>query len=78
MERADFIHYRVKPEAVNENIREFSALSLEEQRRFLIEVLDKNQLYVNYSEIEDENYRISGEDQRLNRQFYGDEAGLEV
>ena len=51
---------------------EYSVLSLEEQRRFLIEVLDKNQLYVNYSEIEDENHRISEEDKKLNRQFYGD------
>lgn len=72
MEHSDFIRYQVKPEDINKNIREFSALSLEEQRQFLIEVLDKNQLYVNYSEIEDENHRISEEDRRLNRQFYGD------
>ncbi len=72
MERSDFIRYQTRPEAVNENIQEYSVLSLEEQRQFLIEVLDKNQLYVNYSEIEDENHRISVEDQRLNRQFYGD------
>jgi len=32
--------------------------------------LDKNQLYVNYSEIEDETYQISDEDKRLNRNFY--------
>ena len=78
MERTDVIHYQTRPEDINENIHEFSVLSLEEQRQFLIEVLDKNQLYVNYSEIDDDNHRISGEDRRLNRQFYGDEAGLEV
>ena len=39
--------------------------------QFLIAVLDKNQLYVNYSEIDDVDYQISNEDKELNRQFYG-------
>ncbi|TXK93129.1 type III restriction endonuclease subunit M, partial [Methylococcaceae bacterium HT1] len=62
----------IKPETINENIHEFEALSLEEQKQFLISVLDKNQLYVNYSEIEDKDYQISDEDKKLNKQFYGE------
>ena len=38
--------------------------------QYLIEVLDKNQLYVNLSEIEDESYRISNEEIELNYSFY--------
>ena len=72
MEKSDFISYQVKPEGINKEIHEFEALSLEEQKQFLIEVLDKNQLYVNYADIEDENYQISNEDKALNKQFYGD------
>jgi adenine-specific DNA-methyltransferase len=36
----------------------------------LLESLDKNHLYVNYSEIEDEEYGVNEEDRRLNREFY--------
>jgi len=39
-------------------------------KQYLVEVLDKNQLYVNYSEIEDESYGVSEADKKLNHQFY--------
>ncbi len=71
IENADFISYKIKPEVINKNIHEFAALSVAEQKQFLIAVLDKNQLYVNYSEIDDVDYQISDEDKALNRQFYG-------
>ncbi|TXL02168.1 hypothetical protein BMR07_18360 [Methylococcaceae bacterium CS1] len=72
IEKTDFISYKIKPETINENIHEFEALTIEEQKQLLIAVLDKNQLYVNYSEIEDEDYKISDEDKKLNKQFYGE------
>lgn len=67
-----FISYKVDPKAINENISDFEKLSLDEQKRFLIEVLDKNQLYVNYSEIDDKEYGVSDTDKKLNRKFYGE------
>ena len=45
---------------------------LENQKTLLSELLDKNQLYVNLSEIEDEDVGVSEEDKTLNRAFYGD------
>ena len=72
MENTDFISYKIKPETINQNIHEFEALSLAEQKRFLIAVLDKNQLYVNYSEIDDADYQIPEADKKLNKQFYGE------
>ena len=72
IEKSDFISHKTKPESINKNIKEFEALSLEEQKQFLIAVLDKNQLYVNYSEIDDKDYKISKEDKKLNKQFYGE------
>ena len=35
-----------------------------------MELLNKNQLYVNLSEMEDEDFGVSAEDKTLNRQFY--------
>jgi len=55
---------------VDENARDFIDLSIADQKRFLLECLDKNHLYVNYSEIDDEEYGVSEEDKKLNRQFY--------
>ena len=70
MQNHAFLSYKIDPGDFNEEKEAFNELSLEEQKQFLIEVLDKNQLYVNYSEIEDEDYGISEEEQRLNHEFY--------
>ncbi len=72
IENTDFISYQIKPELINANIHEFESLSIEEQKQFLCAVLDKNQLYVNYSEIDDADYQISAEDKKLNKKFYGE------
>ena len=73
MQDKAFISYKIDPKTINANISEFESLSLDEQKRFLIELLDKNQLYVNHSEIDDEDYRVTDTDKRLNRQFYNKE-----
>ncbi len=51
-------------------------LSFEEQKKTLIKIIDKNQLYYNYSEIDDKNVRdlISDTDYSFNKNFY-DEGG---
>ncbi len=59
----DYAHF-------DEHAEEFAQLSLAEQKRFLLEILDKNQLYVSLSEIDDSDYKVSEEDKRLNRMFY--------
>ena len=60
-----------KDDTGKESAKEFDELNVEEQKRFLIETLDKNALYVNLSEMDDKSYGVSEEDKRLNRQFYG-------
>jgi adenine-specific DNA-methyltransferase len=72
IKRNAFLSYRVDIKEFEDNIEDFKNLSIENQKRFLLEVLDKNQLYLNYSEIEDEEYDVSEEDKKLNRKFYGD------
>jgi len=65
------LSYKVDPKTFDKNIQSFDELTLEDQKRFLIEVIDKNQLYVNYSEIDDEANGISELDKKYNKQFYG-------
>jgi DNA methylase N-4/N-6 domain protein len=45
---------------------------LAEQKQLLLELIDNNNLYVNYSDVEDIQYSVSEEDKQLNRSFYGD------
>ena len=49
----------------------FSELELHEQKQLLIEILDKNQLYVNASDMDDCDLNISESDKAFTRSFYG-------
>jgi len=70
MKKQSFLSYRIDPKDIDRNVEEFKDLSIKDQKKFLMELLDKNDLYVNYSEIEDKQYNISEEDVQLNRKFY--------
>ena len=50
----------------------FKDLSLDEQKRLLMELLDKNQLYVNVSEMDDATLDISENDKTFTKSFYGE------
>ena len=70
-----FLNYYVNPETPADAVEVFKAIGhtengLDKQKKLLAELLDKNQLYVHLSEIEDENFRISQEDKAINREFY--------
>lgn len=58
-----------------ENDAERKALPFEEQKKLLIKMLDKNQLYYNEANIDDVDVRdlISDNDYRFNKSFYGKE-----
>lgn len=71
MKKTAFLSYKVKPEEIDATKKDFESLSFEDQQKFLISTLDKNMLYVPYSEIEDKTYKISKEDIVLNKKFYG-------
>jgi adenine-specific DNA-methyltransferase len=67
-----FISSKVNPKDIDANADDFYALSIDDQKRFLMELLDKNLLYVNYCDIDDEEYAISDEDKAFTRSFYGE------
>ncbi|SCC12725.1 adenine-specific DNA-methyltransferase [Gilliamella bombicola] len=49
----------------------FKDLTFDEQKRLLIELLDKNQLYVNADDMNDTNLKVSEQDKAFIRSFYG-------
>ncbi|WP_164509436.1 site-specific DNA-methyltransferase [Companilactobacillus jidongensis] len=59
-----------------ENDAERKALPFDEQKKLLIKMLDKNQLYYNEANIDDADVRdlISDSDYRFNKSFYGKES----
>lgn len=69
--KSSFLSYRVDPKKLKKS--EFEKLSIAEQKQVLLELVDNNNLYVNYSEIDDSDYGISLEEKKLNRDFYGEE-----
>lgn len=70
MKSKGFLNYNVDIKKQEESIEEFKNLSLDQQKSILIELLDKNQLYVNLSEINDKDFDITKEDKTLNNLFY--------
>ena len=70
MKEKAFLSYKVDIKTIDKHAQDFDNLSIEDQKRFLLECIDKNHLYVNYSEIDDEEYEVSEEDKKLNREFY--------
>jgi adenine-specific DNA-methyltransferase len=77
MSEDSFLNWYINPKVPAEAIKDFEVIGqgengLEKQKRLLAELLDKNQLYVNLSEIDDTQFNVSKEDKALNRAFYGE------
>lgn len=67
-----FISYKVNPKDIDTASEDFTALSLDDKKRLLMELLDKNQLYINYCDMEDETFAVSEEDKAFTKSFYGE------
>lgn len=63
----------VLPSDLKESIEDFNSLSLENQKNLVLELLDKNKLYINLSDLEDNTFNISEEDKVFTKSFYGKE-----
>ncbi|MGX9364005.1 DNA methyltransferase [Mycoplasma sp. 527] len=65
----DIIPYLSKAE-IESSLSTFDSLSLDEKKARLISIINKNKLYINYSQIDDESYGISEADKQFNKSFY--------
>lgn len=70
MKKEAFFRYEV--DLSKFDVKEFAKLEIADQKQVLLECLDKNHLYVNYSDINDATYKVSTEDKKLNKLFYGE------
>lgn len=78
MAGGSFLNWYVNPKMPEEAVNNFIAIGkepngFEKQKRLLAELLDKNQLYVNLSEMDDVQFKVSEEDKALNKAFYGED-----
>ena len=72
-----FLNHYVNPETPEDAVEDFKAIGhtengLNKQKKLLAELLDKNQLYVHLSEIDDEDFNVNEDDKTLNCKFYGE------
>lgn len=67
---------RIVPYITREELQkadeDFASMELEDQKKALISIVDKNKLYVNYSDMDDENFAISKEDKAFTKSFYAE------
>jgi adenine-specific DNA-methyltransferase len=70
MKEKSFLNYNVDIQKQEAHLKEFKALTLTEQKQHLCELLDKNQLYVNRSALEDEAFACSEEEKNVTTDFY--------
>lgn len=65
-----FISSKVNLRDIDDAAEDFAALSLTDKKRFLMELLDKNLLYVNLCDLDDEEFGISDADKAFTKSFY--------
>jgi len=70
MKAKSFLNYNVDIKKQDEYLEEFKTLTLGEQKQHLCELLDKNQLYVNLSSLNDTDFACTEEEKRVTQDFY--------
>ncbi len=66
------INYKIDSEVLSNplNKKAFEELTIEDKKQVLIDLIEKNQLYVNYSDIEDESLDICDNDKIFSKSMY--------
>ena len=62
----------VLPDSLADHRDAFLALDLEDQKRAVIEMINKNRLYIAYADRDDETYAVSNDDKAFSENFYGE------
>ncbi|RZK25593.1 MAG: site-specific DNA-methyltransferase [Flavobacterium sp.] len=70
MKSKSFLNYNIDIQKQEAHLSEFMALSLIEQKHHLVEILDKNQLYVNISSLNDTDFAVTEEEKAITKDFY--------
>lgn len=70
MKAKSFLNYNVDIQKQEQHLEEFKTLPLAQQQTHLLKILDKNQLYVNLSSLEDKSFELTETEQQITRDFY--------
>lgn len=70
MKEKSFLNYNIDVKSQDENIEDFKGLELLQQKKLLLEILDKNQIYVNLSSISDSDFKVTDEEKKITTDFY--------
>ncbi len=70
MKAKSFLNYNIDLQKQEDNLEEFKGLSLAEQKMHLMQLLDKNQLYVNLSSLNDESFECTDLEKKVSEDFY--------
>ena len=70
LKNSTFLSYRIDIEACEKELNQFEDINLDETKKLLVRIIDKNQLYVNLSDSKDIEYELTDKVQSLNNQFY--------
>ena len=70
MKNKSFLNYNIAIQKQEEHIEDFKKLEFSAQQALLISLLDKNQLYVNLSSLEDKDFECTESELKVTKDFY--------
>lgn len=70
MAETGFISCFADKEKINDIFKDIDSIDMDSLKKILIEILDKNQLYVNYEDMKDEDFNVSHNDKKFTESFY--------
>ncbi len=73
IEEQAFLNYSIYLSTVKEAYGDYISLSMDQKKEFLHDLLDLNQLYVNWTEIDDSDFGVNTLDKEFNKSFYQSE-----
>lgn len=65
-----FLKFWIDSKKLFEKDNDYRQLNLEEKKQILFDVLDENQLYLNYADMDDSKYHVSDAERALTNRFY--------
>ena len=65
-----YLNCYIDTNSIDSQTEKFNSLNFTDKKKFLIELLDKNQLYVNLMDIDDKEFIISDNDKKFTKSFY--------
>ena len=69
--KSDFVSTQINPSTIDTTAKEYAGLSFENKQKFAMEILDKNALYINAADVNDETLPLSDTDRTFTKSFYG-------